>query len=311
MAMVLVDGWLARISNILEQDVHRGRLMNKRNSRWRLTIAALAVVSAPANAAVHVVSLTPSLASPQQIGAIVDWTAEATDTNPGPLTFQFNVAPPGGTLTTIKNFNVGTHIGSAWKSLVFAWAVTGTDGVYQVQVVVQDFTSGESASKTVEFVARSPLTGANPVVEKTQNPLVALFIAPACPAGSAMRVSFQPESGKVPATDTSWAACHPAGAMTFEIAGMYPSTAYNLHSQVETGGNIVNGPPTGFTTGVLPSGIAFPTFTTGIPDSPSDPNRVLFYGPWNSGGKSGYPDVATDLSGNVIWYNSPNDPDHL
>jgi arylsulfate sulfotransferase len=285
--------------------------MNKRNSRWRLTIAALAVVSAPANAAVHVVSLTPSLASPQPIGAIVDWTAEATDTNPGPLTFQFNVAPPGGTLTTIKNFNVGTHIGSAWKSLVFAWAVTGTDGVYQVQVVVQDFTSGESASKTVEFVARSPLTGANPVVQKTQNPLVALFIAPACPAGSAMRVSFQPESGKVPATDTSWAACHPAGAMTFEIAGMYPSTAYNLHSQVETGGNIVNGPATGFTTGVLPSGIAFPTFTTGIPDSPSDPNRVLFYGPWNSGGKSGYPDVATDLSGNVIWYNSPNDPDHL
>jgi arylsulfate sulfotransferase len=281
------------------------------NCGWWLTMAALVVVSAPANATVHIISLTPALASPQPIGATVDWAAEATDTNPGPLTFQFNVAPPSGTLATVKNFNVGTLSGSTWKSLVFAWAETGTNGAYQVQVVVKDFTSGESDSKTVSFTASSPVTGANPVVRKTQNPLVALFIAPSCPAGSAMRVSFQPESGKVPATGTSWAACHPPGAMTFEIAGMYPSTAYNLYSQVETGGNIVNGPAAAFATGPLPSTITFPTFTAGIPDSASDPNRVLFYGPWDSDGKTGYPDVATDLSGNIVWYNSPNDPDHL
>src|SRR5580692_12017773 len=94
---------------------------------WWLTMAALAVVSAPAHATVHIISLTPALASPQPIGATVDWAVAATDTNPGPLTFQFNVAPPSGTLATVKNFNVGTLSGSTWTSLTFDWALTGMD----------------------------------------------------------------------------------------------------------------------------------------------------------------------------------------
>ena len=259
----------------------------------------------------HIVSLRPALASPERIGATVDWTAKATDTNPGPLTFQFNVAPPKGAFSTVKQFNLGALSGGTWKSLVFAWALTATNGVYRVQVVATDFTSGESDSKTVSFKVTSPVTGVNPVVQETQNPLVALFTAPPCTSGSAMRVSFQPQSGSVPATTTNWAACQAPGAMTFEIAGMYPSTAYNLYSQVSTGSNTVNGPTVSFTTGSLPASVTFPTFTAGIPDSAGDPNRVLFYGPWDADGKTGYPDVATDLSGNIVWYNSPNDPAHL
>ncbi len=272
-------------------------------------MAALAAVSAPASARVHVAALTPKLASPQPIGAIVDWTAKATDTNPGPLTFQFNVAPPNRALTTVKQFNAGTLSGRAWESPAFAWALTGTDGAYRVQVVAKDFTSGESDSLTVSFQVTSPVTGADPVVQMTQNPLVALFTAPSCASGSTMRVSFQPQSGNVPATKTNWAACQP-GAMTFEIAGMYPSTAYNLYAQVATGGKAVNGPTVSFTTGALPTGIPFPAFAAGIPDSPGDPNRVLLYGPWNADGASPSADVATDLSGNIIWYNAPDDPAH-
>jgi hypothetical protein len=220
---------------------------------WWLSVAIVAVAAAPANATVNIVSFAPNLASPQPVGATISWTVNATDTNPGPLTFQFNVAPPRGVLATVKQFNAGTLSGGMWKSLPFSWALTGLDGTYQVQVVVKDFGSGESDSQTVSFIASSPVTGANPVVLKTQNPLVALFVAPACAGGSLMRVSFAPQSGRASATTTNWAGCHPPSVMTFEIAGMYPNSTYNLFAQVSTAGKIVNGPAAGFITGPLPS----------------------------------------------------------
>ncbi|MGO4881201.1 MAG: aryl-sulfate sulfotransferase [Bryobacteraceae bacterium] len=271
----------------------------------------LLAVALPAYATVHITSLQPTLPSPETVGATVGWSAAATDTNPGPLTFQFNVSPPGGTMATVKNFNVGTSAGSKWKSLEFAWALTGIDGSYEVQVVAKDFASGESDSMTVSFVVRSPVTGAGPVVQATQNPLVALFTAPACAAGSNMRVFFQPRPGQpfsgAPATTTNWVKCQPRASLTFEIAGMHPDTAYNLFAQVKTGGKTVNGPAATFTTGGLPSGIPFPAFQVAIPDSPSDPNQVLLHGLFDVRENHHYPDVATDLAGNIIWYNYPND----
>ena len=285
--------------------------MDARKCFWWLTIAAVGMGCAPADATVKLVSLTtPILNSPQPVGAIVDWAAQATDTNPGPIAFQFNVAPPGGALTTVKQFNVGTLSGSKWKSQAFAWALTGMDGTYQVQVVAKDFTSGESASKTVSFVVTSPVTGANPVVQQTQNPLVALFTAPPCPAGSTISVSFQPQSGSAPATTTNWANCAPPAATTFEIAGMYPTTAYNLYAQVSTGGNIVNGPAVSFTTGPLPADVPFPTLHVIVPAGAGDPNGVLLHGPFNVRQGISYADVATDLSGNIIWYYYSNEPTH-
>src|SRR5580698_5914263 len=128
-----------------------------RTGLW-LPVAALAMLCRPANATVKITSLTPTLASPQQIGANISWTAKGTDTNTGPLTFKFSVSPPGGTMTTVKNFNVGTLSGSAWKSMPFVWALTGIDGKYQVQVVAEDFTSGETATKTVAFIVTSPVS---------------------------------------------------------------------------------------------------------------------------------------------------------
>src|SRR5580692_5278702 len=142
--------------------------MLMRMRAWWIPVAVLVILCAPARATVSIVSMKPSLASPQKIGAIIAWVATATDTNPGPVTFQFNVARPGGTLTTVKQFNVGTSSGGSWTSLTFDWALTGMDGTYEVQVVAKDFTSGESASKTITFIVTSPVTGANPVVQATQ-----------------------------------------------------------------------------------------------------------------------------------------------
>ena len=113
-------------------------------------IGALMVLSAPAFATVTIVSLTPSLASPQKIGTSITWAATATDTNAGPLTFQFNITPPSGTLTMVKDFNVGTLSAGTWTGNPFVWVPTGIEGAYKIEVVAKDFASGKSASKTAK-----------------------------------------------------------------------------------------------------------------------------------------------------------------
>lgn len=163
----------------------------------------------------------------------------------------------------------------------------------------------------MSFKVTSPLTGGNPAVRTTQNPLVALFIAPACAAGSTVRVAFQIQSGVRPATFTNWEQCRPPAVMTFEIAGMHPSTAYSMHSQVNTAGNVVNGPAVSFTTGALASGITFPKVQVVTPASPTDPDHMILYGFFDLGQGIVYPNVATDLAGNIMWYAYPNDAQHV
>lgn len=270
-----------------------------------LCVAGLCI---PAGATVQIISLTPSLQTPQTLGTSVTWRATATDSNAGPLTFQFNVAPPRGNFTNglARDFNVGTLSAGVWTSQPFVWVPTEVEGTYQIQVVIKDFGSKESTSKTVSFQITALVTAGKPVVKATANPLVALFSTNPCPVGSKIRVSFQEQSKATPATTTNWANCRASGTMNFEIAGMYPSTTYQIFSQTDTGGVITNGPTLNFTTGALPSNIAFPTFTTIVGPGPqTDTNlKVLLRNPATSLG-SPYMAVATDLSNKILWYYVP------
>jgi hypothetical protein len=270
--------------------------------KGRLFILALCLVwCAPASAAVAIVSFTPSPASPQAIGKSITWTATATDGHTGPLTFQFNMARPAGQLALVKDFNVGTLSGGVWTARPFLWVPAGIEGAYTVQVVAKDFVSGETASETVTFQVNRLVTGDSPVVEKTANPLVALFSAPACAAGSAMRVAFQATTGGTPASATNWVDCHPPATMTFEVAGMYPGTMYDMFAQTKTGGKITRGSTLVFTTGTLPKTVPFPQFTV-LTAATDTTYRVILHTLVTFGPGTVYPDVATDLAGNIIWY---------
>ena len=274
-------------------------------------LGLLAGVSVPAFAMVGILSMTPSPGPPQVIGTSITWTVTATDTDPGPLTFQFNVAPPNGSLSLARDFNVGTLNSGAWTSQPFVW-VPGAEGIYQIQVVIKDFKSGAATTKTVRFPVHPLVTGSTPVIVPTANPLVALFSAPPCATGSSMRVVFQQQSKSTPPFQTSWLPCHPARTMTFEIAGMYPDTTYEMASQTATGGKVVTGRALSFTTGTLPATIPFPTFKVIVPAGPQadTADSVILHNLVQLGGGTYYPDVATDLSGNIIWYYYPNDSTH-
>jgi len=270
-----------------------------------LSLAALlGAWCAPAHATVQILEFKPSAASPQPIGTSITWTAKAKDSASSQVTFQFSVAPPRGTLAIVRNYNAGTHKGMIWTARNLIWAPTLMEGVYKIQITAKDFTTGETDSKTVEFQAKPLVTGTTPVAVATANPLVALFSAPSCPAGSTMRVTFQPASGKVPAVNTGWVNCHPPATMNFEIAGMYESTEYTMISQTETAGNMVNGPPVSFTTGALPSKITFPTITMNVNSGPNtDTNDwMIMHGLIALGKVAHYPQVVTDLDGKFLWY---------
>jgi arylsulfate sulfotransferase len=289
-----------------------------------LGLAGLLLLALPAFASVDILSVRPSHASPQPVGTVINWSVRATDTNTGPLMFQFYVAPPRGSFALVTDFNVGTLNSGVWTSPPFAWFPVScryvgqpdgvsaytcppVEGVYQIRVVVKDFGSGETATKTVKFQVTPLVTGSSPVVIPTKNPLVALFSAPACATGSVMRVSFQPQSGATPAATTYWAGCSPLHTMNFEIAGMYPDTTYNMFTQTRTGTKTVNGATVTYTTGVLPGNITFPKFTVNVAagSNTDTTDFVILHNVVRTGASAVYPNVATDLAGKILWYYTP------
>jgi hypothetical protein len=122
-------------------------------------IGLLAGLGAPASGAVRILSVTPSPMSSQPIGHQITWKVRATDSQAGPLTFQFNVAPPGSSLALARDFNVGTAVSGVWGAQPFLWTPTGIEGSSQIQVVIKDFNSGEIASQTVTFKLNPLVTG--------------------------------------------------------------------------------------------------------------------------------------------------------
>jgi arylsulfate sulfotransferase len=281
------------------------------NKTLSFVAGLLTVLSAPAFATVTVASLKSSHPSPEPIGKTITFTATATDTNAGPVAFQFNITSPNAPLTMMKDFVPGTLSGSTWTSPSYVWVPTGVEGPYKIQVVAKDFKSGQSTSKTISYQITAVATGGIPVVEKTANPLVALFSTSSCAGGSYMRVAYQEQSGGTVSV-TNWVGCHPPATMTFEVAGMYPSTVYNMYAQTKTGTKITNGTTATFTTSALPTGIPFPTFT-GTPYGTDSTEPVVLHNfiTFATGGTPTlYPDVATDLNGNIIWYYYANDSTH-
>ncbi len=270
------------------------------------------LLSAPAFATVTITAFTPSHASPQRIGRTITWTTTATDTNTGLLAFRFNVTPPGGSPLMVWDFDLGTLNSGTWTAPSFVWVPTTLNGTYTIQVVAKDFTSGESTSQSATFQITAVASGSTPVAQKTANPLVALFSTASCAAGSQMRVAYQVQ-GKAnqPILTTNFAACHPPYAMTFEVGGLYPSTAYTMYAETQTGSNITSGPSITFTSGALPTKtVPFPKFTVNTPDTPDPTYPVLLHNFVTFGTGTIYPEVATDLNGNIIWYYYPNDKSH-
>ena len=193
------------------------------------------------------VSLTPGTPSGSLVGAPVVWTATASGDGTTPV-YQFNVTPPGGPAQMVQDY-------SATNS--FTWDPT-QEGTYQVQVNVEkNYGTPVVDTTSVSYTVQTRIVGNSAVVSPTTNPLVALYSAPPSSATS-MYVQFSPQSPIPLWTDTSSQPIVPGKSTNFLVAGMLPNTTYLIRSVLNNG---VASAPLPFTTGSLPTNLAFPTFT--------------------------------------------------
>src|SRR5437660_3097956 len=105
---------------------------------WVCLAGMLAGLAAPACASVKIGSVTASVQAPQVIGTAVTFSVTASDSNPGPLAFQYNVAVPQQQAALARDFNPGILSTGIWSSS-FTWVPTGVEGTFHIQVVIKDF----------------------------------------------------------------------------------------------------------------------------------------------------------------------------
>jgi arylsulfate sulfotransferase len=277
--------------------------------RLRLFGLAVLATTVPLSATVTITSFSSGATSPQPLGTPVAFTVTATDSNPGPLAFQFNMSYADGAFTSIRNFNIGTFSDGVWTAQPFSWTEIAFHGAYTIQVVAQDFVSGETATANMPFDFKSILTGSGMSVVSTPNSLVALASISNCPTGSSGRVFFMQQGTKT-ATTTPFQPCGPTGDNNVYLGGMYPNTTYTVGFQTKTGSTVTTGKSTAsFTTGLLATDFAFPTQTElKPPTTQSDTAEKVLLHAYITIHFSSYKGpgivmpVATDLAGSPIWY---------
>src|SRR5437773_2962169 len=282
--------WFSSILNSLSVRSQHTRTRRRLSPRQRpalrrLSLEALEDRTVPS----CMVSLAPNEAAPQLVGEGITWTATPTDCGATPV-YQFSVAPDGGAFRVVRDFSPAN---------AFAWTPM-QEGAYDIEVTVKDgYQATETTTAVMPDAVASRVSGSEPVITPTPNPLVALFSAPPTLAASVF-VQFS-EAGDSP----SWRNTHtlpvvPGKSTNFFVAGMLPNTTYEMREVLSDG---TGSAPLLFTTGALPTTLTFPSFTALQPPGPgSDVDQdMLFHGLSQSPSNVPNP-LATDLSGHVVWY---------
>jgi hypothetical protein len=238
--------------------------------------------------AVPMVTLAPSLPTPQPLGTAVTLSAGGSDTDPGTLSYRFEIGPAGGAnLAMVRDFSTDN---------TFVLALTARHGSYQFVVTARNNSTLNTGTFTYSpFEFTSLVMNGAPTITPTANPLVALFSSPGCAAGGLwMRVRMLRMGSTVPSY-TSWQSCGDGGELDFVLAGMRASTLYSINSQTSDGRTLTQGRILGFTTGV--PAVTFPQIRVPVPFSSADSeiDRFILMA------TSGFP-MAVDLSAAPVWY---------
>jgi arylsulfate sulfotransferase len=261
---------------------------SRRRITSRLWVEALEDRSLPS----CTVTLAPSDDSPL-VGEPVAWTATAADCG-ATAVYQFSAAPHGGTFHVLRDFS---------PSNTFTWAPM-QEGSYDIKVTVKDgYGATETTSAVMTDEVASRVTGSQAVVTPTANPLVALYSVPPSAAGTVF-VQFA-VAGDHPAwRNTDARAVAPGKSTNFFLAGMLPSTTYEMRHVFSDG---TGSSPLFFTTGSLPTTLSFPAFTVQQPPGPgSDPDQDMIFQQFAAIPSTVPNPLVIDLQGQVEWYYDPS-----
>jgi arylsulfate sulfotransferase len=254
------------------------------------SIFACAAMSCWASDPPMSVRLLTSLPSPQPVGTPIGLAAHVEDAAKGMLVFRYSVGIVGGPLHIVRDFS---------QQRDFAWRPALYEHEAMVHVTVRNNETKETAEDEKPFRSVSRIKDASPVITPTANPLIALFSAPPCPAGSTFRVAFRRE-GSEELNYTPAEECRGSASNNVYVAGMRAGTTYQLRAELVNGNDITAGSWMPFQTGVLDGD--FPPISVAVerPAGSRPLDSVLILSVASSGGPKR--PLATDLDGNIIWY---------
>jgi len=267
--------------------------MSKLATRMVLLVG-VAMAAGQAGYGQLMVNLYPSLPSPQPVGQSFYLVAKVSNDS-GALRYRFMVQPPGATtFNMLADYALANTV--LWSSL--------QEGTYQIQVQVLDPASGDTGSIVVPFQFTSRITGATPVVSPSSHPLVAIYSAPSCAAGT-IQVLYRVTTG-TKYYYSNILACQPGVSANFFIGGMRAQTSYTMWSKLVNNATVTWSPALTFTTGSVAATLAPPTITTPYTSATSDAETFVLqsYISLAPGGAApvAYPPTAYNLGGDVVWY---------
>jgi arylsulfate sulfotransferase len=231
------------------------------------------------------VSLSPSIASPAPVGRIVTWNTTVSNAASGTLWYRFRVRSVNADFQTVRDYGPLSSLD---------WTASDHEGSYEIEVSVRNQDTGDSAVASVVYQMISRIIGNQPVISPTANPLVFLYSAPPCPAGSDMRVHFQPASSPSNIVSTPYKPCGQQLSMNFYLAGMPAGANYFVRHEIKTGFSSEYGPIQTLT--IPAASLPVPTYTVTQPPLVPLTDGVLLHSPLATHM------VATDLNGNPVWY---------
>lgn len=236
------------------------------------------------------VQATVSVPSPQPVGTLISFAASATDTNPGPVTYRFEITPAGSsTFQTVRDFSLNSS---------YDWYPITPEGDYQIRITARDYLANETSQTVIPYTLTTRIVGKSPSLILSNHPLVALFSAPPCTAGRMVRVTFA-RAGAVKASTTDFRPCA-STSTNFLIAGLYPATSYTMNYEVRLGATVNAGPtPLSIVTGTVPAGFVG-TASLVVPNTRQSSSEWMTLVGFPAAG----PNVAAayDKLGNCVWY---------
>ncbi|MCZ2152089.1 MAG: aryl-sulfate sulfotransferase [Bryobacterales bacterium] len=227
------------------------------------------------------VNVTPSEYSPSPVGTVVSWDAVVSGAEDGTLWYRFRARRADGEFRVVRDYGPDSTL---------VWSATDREGTYEIEVRVRNLSTGESAETTGSFEMSPLAAGEQPVLARTQHPLVFLYGAPACPVGARMRVTFRDPEGT--AQSTPFQACRRNETLNFVIAGMRPATEYSVRHVLLDGSRTVTGPELKAVTGNVDPIAAY----TVVTPPPGNQAGILLQSPIAKF------IAATDLTGRIVWY---------
>lgn len=270
------------------------RRSTKRRRQRRCSVDGLRLEALEGRCLLNGLSLMPNEPAPQLVGQPITWTATASDLGANTV-YQFRVGFEHGPSQMVRDFSF---------SNTFTWTPM-KEGTYDIQVVAkQGINSTGSESTDALDSVNSRVTGTAAVITPTANPLVALYSVPPTKPGPGPHGTVHIEFA-VAGDNPSWQSTNdlpalPGKSTNFFVAGMLPSTTYQMRDVFSDGAIST---PQLFTTGALPTNLAFPSFAVPQPPEPgSDLDQGMLFHQFPSAPSNAPNPLATDLSGHVVWY---------